>query len=79
MKTIAIEYHIDIGEFSQAGWALDPKTFFSLMGWKIPVQEYLDAIAETHTLYYAMHRDFGTYHWTKEGLLGELKEKGYIS
>lgn len=73
----AFQYDVNSKKLSEVGWAHKAETYFKMMGWVIPSQ--ISEVDKSGKLYYCLHLPFGTYHWTEEGLLGELREKGVIS
>ncbi|AIA64871.1 hypothetical protein AVV44_gp072 [Cronobacter phage S13] len=77
MRVITYQYNLCRGKFEQVGWAHKAETYFKMMGWKIP--DEIHKVNETKKLYYCLHEPCGSYHWTKEGLLDELRENGIIS
>lgn len=78
MKVLTYQYDLKTGKFHQVGWAHKAQTYFKMMDWKIP--EEIEKVNETKELWYCIHNEpFGVFHWTKEGLLDELKQKRIIS
>lgn len=73
------QYLPKTNEFDKSGWAHKPETFFNMMMWKGLTPQYSQHLSQTGNLYYYLNGKDGAFHWTKEGLLDELREKGVIS
>lgn len=74
---LAYQFNHKTKKCDQVGWAHKAQTYFKMMGWKIP--DDIEKVNETKELYYCLHEPCGSYHWTKEDLLSELRKNGVIS
>ncbi|QHJ79068.1 MAG: hypothetical protein [Caudoviricetes sp.] len=74
---IAIEYEIDKGKLSIAGYGRRPEDFFSLVGWnfneiKKHSVEY-NNVVRTGKIYYAKLETKIIWHWNVTDLLKEIE------
>lgn len=81
-RIAAYEYFDKEKDFVCVGFSQNARMWFRMLEWKIVSDEYMDLIDQTGQIFFfrVEHENhLGVFHWTKEGLLNEIKEKGLIS
>lgn len=78
----AYEYSDKEKDFVYVGFSQNARMWFRMMQWKIIDDESMNLVDQTGQIFFIRikhEKHIGVFHWTKEGLLDELKEKGLIS